>query len=67
MKRWNVAGRREAENEKIDAFLAEVIEVSKKHGFSIGHEDNHGGFLVHKFSQDNADWLMQASDDSGTA
>lgn len=67
MKRWNATAKCEAENEKIDAFLAEVIEVSKKHGLSIGHEDNHGGFLVQKYSQDNADWLLQASDDSDTA
>lgn len=64
MKRWKTIEHREVENEKIDAFLTEVIEVSKRHGLSIGHEDNHGGFLVHKFSQDNADWLMNAADET---
>lgn len=52
---------------KIDAFLAEVIEISKRHGLSIGHEDGHGGFLVHKFSQHNADWLMAAADETDRA
>ena len=62
MKRWKTIEGREVENEKIDAFLAEIVEVSKRHGLSIGHEDSHGGFLVHTFSQDNADWLMAAAD-----
>lgn len=64
MKRWHQSKGGIVENEKIDAFLAEVVEVSKKHGLSIGHEDCHGGFLVHKFSQDNADWLMEAADNT---
>ena len=67
MKRWKTTEDCKVENEKIDAFLAEVIEVSKKHGLSIGHEDSHGGFLVHEFSQDNADWLMNAADDTNEA
>ena len=67
MKRWKTTEDRDVENEKIDAFLAEVIEVSKKHGLSIGHEDSHGGFLVHKFSQGNADWLMAADDETDGA
>lgn len=67
MKRWHTTKSCHIENEKIDAFLAEVIEISRKHGLSIGHEDSHGGFLVHKFSQDNADWLMAAGDETDRA
>ncbi|MDP1722768.1 MAG: hypothetical protein Q8L37_06185 [Candidatus Gottesmanbacteria bacterium] len=67
MKRWKSTVGHEVENEKIDAFLTEVIEVCKKHGLSIGHEDSHGGFLVHKFSKDNADWLMNADDETDSA
>lgn len=62
--RWVIKEHRNAKNEKIDAFLNDVIEVCKRHGFSIGHEDNHGGFIVEKFSNGNADWLMCASDDT---
>jgi hypothetical protein len=28
----------------VDIFLAEIVEVCKKHGMSISHEDDHGGF-----------------------
>lgn len=63
MKRWNVAKSVEIENPKIDAFIAEVIAVSKKHGLSIGHEDSHGAFVVEVFSDSNADWLLHAHDD----
>ena len=64
MKRWKTTEGREIKNAKIDAYLAEVIEVSKRHGLSIGHEDSHGGFLVNQFTQDNADWLMAAADET---
>jgi len=62
MKRWNVINRQDMENEKVDAFLLEVIEVCKKHGLSISHEDNHGSFEVGLFDQANIEWLMDASD-----
>lgn len=62
MKRWSATQNTEVENAKIDAFLAEVIEVSKKHGLSISHEDAHGAFEVKEFSESSADWLMNAHD-----
>lgn len=45
---------------EIDAFLEEVVAVCKKHGFSIGHEDIHGGFRIHKYDEDKIRWLRQA-------
>ena len=66
MKRWKTTEGKEIENAKIDAFLSEVIEVSKKHQLSIGHEDIGGAFLVHKFTQENAGWLMSAADETDT-
>lgn len=62
MKRWDAINRQDIENEKVDAFLLEVIEVCKKHGLSISHEDNHGGFEVELFDPANIEWLMDASD-----
>jgi hypothetical protein len=62
MNRWNTTKSCKIESEKIDAFLNEIIEVSKRHGLSIGHEDYHGAFKVEKFSQENADWLIRAFD-----
>jgi hypothetical protein len=50
------------ENKKIDEFLADVIEVCKKHGLSISHEDGHGSFNIVKYDENTVDWLMDASD-----
>jgi hypothetical protein len=47
---------------RVDAFLEEVIAVSKKHGLSISHEDRHGAFEIEKFSESNASWLRAALD-----
>jgi hypothetical protein len=62
MERWNSRARCKIENSKIDAFLAEVIEVSKKHNLSIGHEDLQGSFVVEKLKESNLVWLMAAND-----
>jgi len=62
MKRWNNRANDRTENKKIDAFLAEVIEVCKKHGMSISHEDAHGAFIVEPFDEASVKWLMDAQD-----
>lgn len=64
MKRWKTTKGKEIENEKIDTFLVEVLEISNKHGLSIAHEDRGGNFLIHKFSPYDADWLMSATDET---
>ncbi len=43
------------------AFLADVEAVCRKHGFSISHEDNQGGFRVELLQEDNLDWLTGAA------
>jgi hypothetical protein len=63
MKRWNSSKGADIENPAIDSFIAEVIEVCKKHGFSISHEDSHGGFIISKYNDHDAEWLMDASED----
>ncbi|NBW22529.1 MAG: hypothetical protein EBR82_82745 [Caulobacteraceae bacterium] len=54
----NTKGR----NAAVDAFLAEVIEVCRKHGMSISHEDGWGAFEVRNFNEPDADWLKEATD-----
>ena len=36
--------------QKIAAFKQEVLDVCKKWGFSISHEDAHGAFLIERSS-----------------
>lgn len=64
MKRWSGKKQERIEVPAIDSFIEEVLEVCKKHGFSISHEDCHGGFVINKYSVQNADWLMAASDET---
>lgn len=60
MKRWSSDHSCEIEDVKVDKFLKEVVDVCKKHGFSISHEDEHGAFTIVVFNNENVDWLMDA-------
>ena len=42
--------------------VKEIIVVCKKHGFSIAHEDEQGGFIIKEYEQGLAGWLAEASD-----
>ncbi len=46
------------------AFLEELVEVSRRHGLSLGHEDGHGAFLVEDLKERNLEWLLQAYDET---
>lgn len=52
------------QNPQVDAFLAEVIEVGKRHGMSISHEDGGGAFIVCKFNSRDTEWLLNAHDET---
>lgn len=62
MERWNMAASKKIENEKVDAFLAEVWAVCEKHGLALSHEDAHGAFEVVNIDPGYRDWLMAAHD-----
>lgn len=47
--------------EDMKAFLDDIEAVCRKHGFTIGHEDEHGGFKIHLLSESNIRWLKSAS------
>jgi len=53
-------------NPKVEAFLNEVVEVCKRHGLSIGHEDGHGAFRVEDYDETNTEWLLDAIDETST-
>lgn len=61
MERWDCNKNERVESPEIDAFIEEVIAVCQKHGFSISHEDCHGGFEIEKADERNFDWLREAS------
>jgi len=67
MKRWIVHKNVHGKNERIDAFIADVIDVCKRHGFSISHEDAHGAFEITPFNQREVDWFTKAHDNTGGA
>jgi len=60
MKRYRRGKSGSIENKKVDAFLREIVEVCKEHGFSLSHEDTHGAFVVEKYEEENIQWLMDA-------
>ena len=41
-------------------FVEEIIEVCKKHGYSISHEDSHGLFLIEEYSESYSRWLRES-------
>jgi hypothetical protein len=55
-------GSDQCEVPEVDAFLLEIEAVCFKHGMSIGHEDEHGAFLVHRYDADLMEWLYDAPD-----
>lgn len=61
MKRWDRETGEMVESAKADAFLGDVAEVCRKHGLCLGHESNHGAFVVYNgVYPDAIDWLMNA-------
>ncbi len=61
MKRWDGRVCKEVQNDLVDKFLLEIIEVCKKHNMSIGHEDEHGGFLIDNYDEGYTAWLEAAA------
>ena len=39
------------------AFLMDLVTVCQRHGYSLGHEDTHGGFQVEKYDESFSKWL----------
>lgn len=46
--------------EKKEAYLKELVEVGRRHGLTLSHEDFQGGFLVEGPSEYNERWLLDA-------
>jgi hypothetical protein len=59
------------QTKEVEMFLQDLVEVCRKHRFSLGHEDTQGGFVVESLEAShgfygnklsNLDWLLQADD-----
>jgi sugar phosphate isomerase/epimerase len=48
-------------HEAAQALLSEIVEVCRKHGLWIGHEDAYHAFLVQRASTE--EWIMRAGVD----
>ena len=51
-----------ADGSLVCIFIEDVLTVCKKHGFSIGHEDGHGGFEIHQYREHYSEWLRDAKE-----
>lgn len=60
--RWINELTARSERPDVDAFLAEIVEVCRKHKLSISHEDQHGNFEIEEFYEQNVRWLLKAND-----
>lgn len=48
-----------------DAFLADVVELERRHGLALSHEDTHGGFVVAELDPEfHIPWLLDAVDET---
>lgn len=60
MKRYQVVEQKDVEDERADKFINELIEICKKHGFSLTHEDCFCNFIIDKLTDDNTKSLNDA-------
>jgi hypothetical protein len=59
MSRWDSSTNTSVEDDAVEAFLDDLVEVCRKHQMTLGHEDEHGAFQVLcRFSEANIRWLL---------
>ncbi len=49
------------DKQQVDMFLADILEICKKHNLSLGHEDQHGSFVIVPYQEIYNTWLFEAS------
>lgn len=47
--------------EEMQAFLTDIEAVCRKHGLSLAHEDEQGGFIVEELKERNLRWVAGAA------
>jgi 2-phospho-L-lactate guanylyltransferase (CobY/MobA/RfbA family) len=63
-KRYSSTLSGNTRDERVDAFIKEILEVCKRHSLSISHEDCHGAFIVEDYSEDRERWLSAAHNET---
>lgn len=57
---YDVNARRRIESPSVDAFIADLVQIYKRHGMSLAHEDGQGAFIVETLKETNIEWLQAA-------
>ena len=57
-----VALAKQRQAPEVAQFLKEVVELGKKYGLSLSHEDHHSAFLVREYNEDDA-YILQIAED----
>lgn len=52
------------DNDKVDAFLEDIVRVCHQHGLVLGHYGEGFSFEVSNFNQDILDWILDAEDNT---
>lgn len=60
---WHKSDKKELPNSAVDAFIRDIVDVYKKHGMSIAHEDSQGAFIIEDCHDNNIEWLLESSVD----
>jgi hypothetical protein len=55
-------GKPTKNSKRADAYIAEILAVSAKHGLSMSHEDEHGSFEIVRHNERWVKWLSDAID-----
>jgi len=56
---WNIKDRAYECHPRMYSFVTEIEAICKKYGYSIGHEDNHGSFVIYNYDKDMASHFMK--------
>ena len=60
-ERWDCAAKDMREHPAVDMFLKEIVDLCRKHGLVLSHEDTHGAFEINKLDQADERWAAWIS------
>ena len=49
--------------DKQTKFIEEIIDLSKKYGLCLSHEDTQGSFLIEEYDESLIEWIRSADYD----